>query len=257
VFTQLPRIHLCSGFDPVREIRSQGFAPGGYSVVIVRPVGNLAIVRPHDGHTFQLVWDLSRVSAVERLCVAPLEHADGLFTYAMALTRNSVEAEDLVQETYVRAIEAMGRLREHSNVKAWLYTILRNIRLNQIRQRRTRPKLVELDAHQNAADLVIDSGRDPHVIYASKVERDQVRQAIQHLSEEFREIIVLREFADLSYQDIANLLDCPLGTVMSRLARARSELGSLLFATQTSLPTCGNAKRGKEKSRAECQRSTT
>src|SRR5258708_26044179 len=77
------------------------------------------------------------------------------FTYAMALTRNSFEAEDLVQETYVRAIEAMGRLREHSNVKAWLYTILRNIRLNQVRQRRTRPKLVELDAHENAADLVI------------------------------------------------------------------------------------------------------
>jgi RNA polymerase sigma-70 factor (ECF subfamily) len=175
--------------------------------------------------------------------VAPLEHADGLFTYAMALTRNSFEAEDLVQETYVRAMEAMGRLREHSDVKAWLYTILRNIRLNQIRQLRTRPKLVELDAHENAADLVIDSGRDPHAVYVSKVERDQVRVAIQHLSEEFREIIVLREFAELSYQEIAELLDCPLGTVMSRLARARSELGSLLSATQTSLPTQGNARR--------------
>jgi len=161
----------------------------------------------------------------------------------MALTRNSFEAEDLVQETYVRAMEAMGRLREHSDVKAWLYTILRNIRLNQIRQLRTRPKLVELDAHENAADLVIDSGRDPHAVYVSKVERDQVRVAIQHLSEEFREIIVLREFAELSYQEIAELLDCPLGTVMSRLARARSELGSLLSATQTSLPTHGNARR--------------
>jgi RNA polymerase sigma-70 factor, ECF subfamily len=175
--------------------------------------------------------------------VAPLEHADGLFTYAMALTRNSFEAEDLVQETYVRAMEAMGRLREHSNVKAWLYTILRNIRLNQIRQLGTRPKLVELDAHESAADLVTDSGRDPHALYVSKVERDQVRVAIQHLSAEFREIIVLREYAELSYQEIAELLDCPLGTVMSRLARARSELGSLLSATQTSLPTHGNARR--------------
>ena len=177
--------------------------------------------------------------------MVPLEHADGLFTYAMALTRNFFEAEDLVQETYVRAIEAKGRPREHSNVKAWLYTILRNIRLNQIRQRRIRPRLVELDAHENAADLVIDSARDPHALYVSKVERDQVRVAIHHLSEEFREIIVLREFADLSYQDIANLLDCPLGTVMSRLARARSELGSLLSATQTSLPTRGNARRSR------------
>ena len=165
--------------------------------------------------------------------MVPLEHTDGLFTYAMALTRNSFEAEDLVQETYVRAIEAMGRLREHSNVKAWLYTILRNIRLNQVRQRRTRPKLVELDAHENAADLVIDSGRDPHALYVSKVECEQVRDAIRQLSQEFREIILLREFAELSYQEIAALLDCPPGTVMSRLARARSKLGTLLSATQT------------------------
>jgi RNA polymerase sigma-70 factor (ECF subfamily) len=165
--------------------------------------------------------------------VAPLEHADGLFAYAMALTRNFFEAEDLVQETYVRAIEGMGRLREHSNVKAWLYTILRNIRLNQIRQRRTSPKLVELDAYENAADLVVDSARDPHALYVNKVEKQQVRVALHQLSEEFREIIVLREYADLSYQEIATLLNCPLGTVMSRLARARSKLGTLLSATQT------------------------
>ena len=165
--------------------------------------------------------------------MAPLEHADGLFTYAMALTRNFFEAEDLVQETYVRAIEAMGRLREHSNVKAWLYTILRNIRLNQVRQRATSPKLVELDAYENAADLAIDSGRDPHALYVNKVEKQQVQAALHQLSEEYREIIALREYADLSYQEIATLLNCPLGTVMSRLARARSKLGTLLSATQT------------------------
>ena len=165
--------------------------------------------------------------------MAPLDHADGLFTYAMALTRNFFEAEDLVQETYVRAIEAMGRLREHSNVKAWLYTILRNIRLNQVRQQRTSPKLVELDAYENAADLVTDSARNPHALYVNKLEKQQVRVALHQLSEELREIIVLREFAELSYQEIATLLDCPLGTVMSRLARARCELGTLLSATQT------------------------
>lgn len=165
--------------------------------------------------------------------MVPLEHADGLFTYAMALTRNFFEAEDLVQETYVRAIEAMGRLREHSNVKAWLYTILRNIRLNQLRQRRTRPKLVELDAQENTADLVIDSARDPHALFVNKLEKQQVQVALHQLSEEYREIIVLREYADLSYQEIATLLNCPLGTVMSRLARARSKLGSLLTAIQT------------------------
>lgn len=163
----------------------------------------------------------------------PLEHIDGLFGYAMALTRNSFEAEDLVQETYVRAIKWRGRLREDSNVKAWLYTILRNIRFNQVRQQGTRPKLLELDADESTADLVIETGKDPHALYVSKVEREQVREAIQRLSEEFREIILLREFAELSYQEIATLLDCPPGTVMSRLARARSKLGILLSTTQT------------------------
>jgi RNA polymerase sigma-70 factor (ECF subfamily) len=176
--------------------------------------------------------------------VAPLEHTDGLFTYAMALTRNFFEAEDLVQETYVRAIEAMGRLREQSNVKAWLYTILRNIRLNQIRQRCTSPKLVELDAFENAADLAIDSARDPHSLYVNKVEKQQVRVALHQLSGEYREIIVLREYADLSYQQIAALLNCPLGTVMSRLARARSKLGTLLSATQ--IPSARQAELPEE-----------
>lgn len=176
--------------------------------------------------------------------MAPLEHADGLFTYAMALTRNSFEAEDLVQETYVRAMEATGRLREHSNVKAWLYTILRNIRLNQVRQRATGPKLVELDAYENAADLAIDSGKDPHALYVNKVEKQQVQAALHQLSEEYREIILLREYADLSYQEIATLLDCPAGTVMSRLARARSKLGTLLSAAQT--PSTRQAKLPEE-----------
>jgi RNA polymerase sigma-70 factor, ECF subfamily len=167
--------------------------------------------------------------------MVPLEHIDGLFSYAMALTRNSFEAEDLVQETYVRAIQAMGRLREHSNVKAWLHTILRNIRLNQVRHRRTRPKFVELDADANTADLLTDVGKDPHALYVSKMEREQVREAIKQLPEEFREIILLREFAELSYQEIAALLDCPPGTVMSRLARARSRLGTLLSAAQSAI----------------------
>jgi hypothetical protein len=75
---------------------------------------------------------------------AGIEHIDGLYSYALVLTRNRSDAEDLVQETYVRAIGAMGRLRGDSNVKSWLFTILRNIWFNQLRQRRT-AKLVALD----------------------------------------------------------------------------------------------------------------
>jgi len=159
------------------------------------------------------------------------ELSDGLYGYAMVLSRDRTEAEDLVQETCVRAIQATESLRPGSNVKSWLFTILRNIWLNRLRRRRTAPKMVELDGDEGTAQTAIEPSKDPHALYVSKVERRLVREAILQLSDEFREIIVLREFAELSYQEIATLLDCPPGTVMSRLARARSKLRTLLPAS--------------------------
>jgi RNA polymerase sigma factor (sigma-70 family) len=85
-------------------------------------------------------------------------YMDGLYGYAMVLTGDATVAADLVQETYVRAMEPMGRLREDSNVKAWLYTILRNIGLNQVRRQRTGPRLL---AGENTADLVIETAQRP------------------------------------------------------------------------------------------------
>jgi RNA polymerase sigma-70 factor (ECF subfamily) len=153
---------------------------------------------------------------------------DGLYGYAMVLSRDRSEAEDLVQETCVRAVQAIESLQPASNVKSWLFTILRNIWLNQLRQRRAAPKIVELDVDESTAELAVETSKDPYALYVSKVEREQVREAIQQLSKEFREIIVLREYGELSYQEIANVLGCPAGTVMSRLGRARSKLRSLL-----------------------------
>jgi RNA polymerase sigma-70 factor (ECF subfamily) len=159
---------------------------------------------------------------------AGIEHIDGLFSYAFVLTRNRSEAEDLVQETYVRAIRAMGRLRTGSNVKSWLFTILRNIWFNQLRQRRT-AKVVAMDGEESAIDIA-GTAKDPYAFYVSKMEHKQVRDAIQQLPADFREVILLREFEELSYQEIATILDCPAGTVMSRLARARAKLRTLLSA---------------------------
>jgi RNA polymerase sigma-70 factor, ECF subfamily len=160
--------------------------------------------------------------------VALSENTRGLFAYAMTLTRNPVEAEDLVQETYVRAIRAMDRLREESNIRAWLFTILRNLRLNQIRQQRARPPLLELDADENSAGLVMENAKDPHTLFVCSVAAKHLWEAIQQLSDESRTIILMREYRGLSYQEIAASLDCPPGTVMSRLARTRSKLGILL-----------------------------
>lgn len=159
---------------------------------------------------------------------AGIEYIDGLYSYALVLTRNRSEAEDLVQETYVRAMGAMGRLRAESNVKSWLFTILRNIWFNQLRQQRT-AQLVAMDGKESPTDIA-DTANDPYALYVRKMEHQQVREAIQQLPVDFREIILLREFEELSYQEIAAVLDCPAGTVMSRLARARAKLRTLLSA---------------------------
>ena len=155
------------------------------------------------------------------------EYLDALYSYALVLSRNHTEAEDLVQETCLRALRAMGRLRSDSNIKSWLFTILRNIWLNQLRKRRTAPPLVELDVDERSSEVAVEKSRDPHGILISKLEHQQVRDAILQLPEEFREIVLLREYEELSYEEIAAVLGCPQGTVMSRLARARDRLRSL------------------------------
>ncbi|MEI9977781.1 MAG: sigma-70 family RNA polymerase sigma factor [Edaphobacter sp.] len=160
-----------------------------------------------------------------------IEHIDGLYSYALVLTRNRSDAEDLVQETYLRAIPAMGRLQAHSNIKSWLFTILRNIWLNQLRQSRNGRQVSEIDIDQYSADIQAGAPKDPHSSLVSMQDREQVRTAIQQLPMNFREIILLREYEELSYQEIAGVLKCPVGTVMSRLGRARSRLRTLLSAT--------------------------
>jgi len=160
-----------------------------------------------------------------------IDHLDGLYSYALVLTRNHAEAEDLVQETYVRALPAMGRLRTDSNTKGWLFTILRNVWLNQLRKWRNGPQMIEMEGDDGVANSIVEPSKDSHDLYVSKVEAEQVRAAIKELPAEFREVILLREYEDLSYQEIANVLDCPVGTVMSRLGRARAKLRVLLSTT--------------------------
>src|ERR1700733_280756 len=106
------------------------------------------------------------------------EYVDGLYSYALVLSRNRTEAEDLVQETCLRAIRAMGRLRPDSNAKSWLFTILRNIWFNHLRQRRNTPEIVELDLDGNGQNQATDTAKDPHATYVSNIEQEQVRVAI-------------------------------------------------------------------------------
>jgi RNA polymerase sigma-70 factor, ECF subfamily len=182
-----------------------------------------------------IIWSLlrmffrSNVSTSEADMLS--EHIDGLYSYALALSRNRVDAEDLVQETYVRAIPAVPRLRKESNVKSWMFTILRNIWLNQLRQPRVAVQMSGTDIDQVLPEFRAASAKDPHSLLLTSLDQDQVRQAISRLPVESREIILLREFEELSYQEIAGVLKCPIGTVMSRLGRARSKLRTLLSST--------------------------
>jgi RNA polymerase sigma-70 factor (ECF subfamily) len=160
-----------------------------------------------------------------------IKHIDGLYSYALALSRNRVDAEDLVQETYLRAIPAVRRLRKESNIKSWLYTILRNIWLSQTRQPRVVIQMSGMDIDQLMPEFHVPAVKDPHSSLITRLDQEQVRQAISQLPPEFREIILLREFEELSYQEIADVLNCPIGTVMSRLGRARSKLRLLLSST--------------------------
>src|ERR1044071_7491725 len=111
---------------------------------------------------------------------AALTHIDGLYGFAMTLTRDQTEAEDLVQETYLRAVRAFGRLMPDSNLKSWLFAIMRNAWLNQLRHTRSGPRFVELDAEEeDRAQWLDQMTNDPHVVYIRKLERDEVRAAIE------------------------------------------------------------------------------
>jgi RNA polymerase sigma-70 factor (ECF subfamily) len=157
-----------------------------------------------------------------------VEYLDGLYSYALVLSRNHADAEDLVQQTYLRATQAMGRLSEVSNTKIWFFKILRNIWVNQLRKRQSGPRIFETDMDNSFANEMAGPSKSPYDLYVSNTERKQVRAAIQELPVDFREVIVLRECEELSYHEIASIVGCPAGTVKSQLAGARTMLRMVL-----------------------------
>lgn len=168
-----------------------------------------------------------------------LQYLDALYGYAMTLTHDPVESEELVQETYVRAVRASGRLQPGSNLKSWMFTILRNARFNELRRTKNGPISFDLDENQSTVlqQTSDTSAKDPYVRYLDRSKEADVRNAVEGLPAAYREVIVLREFEDLSYGEIAQVLNCPPGTVMSRLARAREKLKQALQHWDPSVTT--------------------
>ena len=155
-----------------------------------------------------------------------LEHVDMLYAVALSLTRNPTEAEDLTQNTLVKALRFHDKFREGTYIKAWLLTILRNTFINEYRRRARRPTQVELTGAEPAPETAQDA---PSAIPVNSEETDallellddNVRRALDALPYDFRQTVIMADLEERSYKDIADIMNCPIGTVMSRLFRGR------------------------------------
>lgn len=162
-----------------------------------------------------------------------LQHLDMLYPVALHLTRNAADAQDLTQNTIVKALRFHDKFQESTYIKAWLLTILRNTFINEYRRKVRQPMFVELSGREAAKD----KAPDPKVNFTPQDNKrqelmelldDNVVQAIEALPEEFREAVIMADLQDMSYKDIADEMGCPLGTVMSRLYRGRKLLRAQL-----------------------------
>ena len=159
-----------------------------------------------------------------------------LYSGALRMTRNPADAEDLVQETYLRAYRGFGGFQEGTNLKAWLYRILTNTYINAYRAKQRRPDETDLD---EVEDLYLyrrlggleaaRSGRSAEDELMDTFSEAEVKAAIEDLPENFRMAVLLADVEGFSYKEIAEILDIPIGTVMSRLHRGRKALQKALY----------------------------
>jgi RNA polymerase sigma-70 factor (ECF subfamily) len=165
-----------------------------------------------------------------------MEFMPSLYTAAMRMTRNAADAEDLVQETYLKAYRAFATFQQGTNLKAWLYRILTNTFINTYRSKKRRPDETELD---EVEDLYLyrrlggleaaAAGRSAEEEVLDRFTDDEVKEALESLPEQFRMAVLLADVEGFSYKEIAEILDIPIGTVMSRLHRGRKALQKGLF----------------------------
>ena len=162
---------------------------------------------------------------------------DGLYSAAMRMTRNAADAEDLVQETYLKAYRAYERFEVGTNLKAWMYRILTNSYINDYRKKQRRPDESDID---DVEDLFLYrrlGGAETATLSRSAEDElmdlfceDEVKVALEDLPEHYRLPIVLADVEGFAYKEIAEILDVPIGTVMSRLHRGRKQLQKRLYA---------------------------
>src|SRR3954447_15304983 len=159
-----------------------------------------------------------------------------LYSAALRMTRNAADAEDLVQETYLRAYRGFGGFQEGTNLKAWLYRILTNTFINSCRAKKRRPDETELDEGENlflyrrlGGLEAATAGRSAEDELMDWFTDGEVKDAVDDLPENFRIPVLLADVEGFSYKEIAEILDIPIGTVMSRLHRGRKAMHKKVY----------------------------
>lgn len=158
-----------------------------------------------------------------------LPHADSLYGPAYQLTRSASDAEDLVQDTMLRAYDRFGSFRADGSPRAWLHTIMRNLFINTYRKRTREPHQISFDALEEPGTLR-PTIASPERVVLSRMEGAALLRAVSGLPDEYRAVVVLADVEGLSYQEIADRLRIPVGTVRSRLSRGRKRVQRALFA---------------------------
>jgi len=176
------------------------------------------------------------MTPAEKLTNEAMQYAPQLFATALRMTRNRADAEDLVQETFVKSWRSFATFQEGTNLRAWLFRIMTNTFINKYNAQQRRPQETELDEveelflfrrlgafdqskmNQSAEDQMLEFFTD-----------DEVKNAIEELPEMFRLPVLLSDVDGFSYKEIAEMLDVPIGTVMSRLHRGRKMMQKLLY----------------------------
>lgn len=162
-------------------------------------------------------------------------HIDSVYNVALRMTRNKSDAEDLVQETYLKAFRFFAKFQAGTNCKAWLLKILTNLFNNKYRQRIKEPPQVSYDEieedflYSRLLKETLEPNENPEQILFSQIVEDDVKKVMDNLPQEFRMVVILSFIEDCSYKEIAEIMDTNIGTVKSRLHRGRTMLQKALY----------------------------
>ncbi len=168
-------------------------------------------------------WDFSS---------AQLPYRDQLFKTALRLTRSVEESEDLLQETYLKAYRHYHQFTEGTNLKAWLFRILKNTFINGYRRNRNRPQMLDFDELRDSGEdfeAGVPMSQNPETDYLGQELDHEIREALMALPHHYRMAVLMVDLQGLSYQEVADALAVPIGTIMSRLYRGRKKIERALL----------------------------